>query len=171
VRTISPSSHVRQPDLRYIDGGQSKRVRQSLEPLLGEVAEQLHADVCLALYEAFSSARETCMLAAVAAPFVGLPRRLETEGLIVALSQSASEHPSVRLPCWMSTIPSIASACTVSRATVRLTPYSVTISSEEGTPRRPDPPGHDLGGEQRGQLPAQALRLLQGVAPPRTPIS
>src|SRR5438093_2788476 len=42
----------------------------------------------------------------------------------------------------MFTIPSIARACTVSRATVRLTPYSETISSDEGnaspTPIRPE---------------------------------
>jgi signal transduction histidine kinase len=81
VRTISPSSHVRQPDLRYLDGGQSKTVRQSLEPLLAEVAEKLQADVCLALYESFSSARETCMLAAVAVPCVGLP--LPNEPLVI----------------------------------------------------------------------------------------
>jgi signal transduction histidine kinase len=84
---------VRQPDLRYIDGGQSKRVRQSLEPLLGEVAEQLHADVCLALYEAFSSARETCMLAAVAAPFVGLP--LPNEPLVINAGTSGLQPAAV----------------------------------------------------------------------------
>src|SRR5262245_24291526 len=58
------------------------------------------------------------------------------------MSQSSCGQTSVRLPCWMFTIPSIASACTVSRATVRLTPYCVTISSDEGnaspTPIRPD---------------------------------
>jgi signal transduction histidine kinase len=81
VSKISPSSNVRQPDLRYLDGGQSKTVRESLEPLLAEVAEQLQADVCLALYESFSSARETCMLAAVAAPSVGLP--LPNEPLVI----------------------------------------------------------------------------------------
>src|SRR5262245_342342 len=58
------------------------------------------------------------------------------------MSQSSCGQTSVRLPCWMFTIPSIASACTVSRATVRLTPYRVTISSDDGnaspTPMRPD---------------------------------
>jgi hypothetical protein len=89
VRTISPSNLVRQPDLRYLDGGQSKTVRQSLEPLLAEIAEKLQADVCLALCESFSSARETCMLAAVAVPFVGL--RLPNEPLVIkAASRSAS---------------------------------------------------------------------------------
>src|SRR5262245_41497922 len=57
------------------------------------------------------------------------------------MSQSSDGQTSVRLPCWMFTIPSIASACTVSRATVLLTPYWVTISSEDGnaspTPIRP----------------------------------
>src|SRR5262245_26568414 len=56
-------------------------IRQSLEPLLAEVADQLQADVCLALYESFSSARETCMLAAVAAPSVSLP--LPNEPLVI----------------------------------------------------------------------------------------
>ena len=58
------------------------------------------------------------------------------------MSQSSGGQTSVRLPCWMFTIPSIASACTVSRATVRLTPYRSTISSDEGnaspTPIRPE---------------------------------
>src|SRR5678815_814267 len=58
------------------------------------------------------------------------------------MSQSSERQTSVRLPCWMLTIPSIASACTVSRATVRLTPKRFTISSEDGnaspTPIRPE---------------------------------
>src|SRR5262245_48864808 len=58
------------------------------------------------------------------------------------MSQSSCGQTSVRLPCWMFTIPSMASACTVSRATVRLTPYPVTISSDDGnaspTPIRPE---------------------------------
>src|SRR5262245_20605597 len=58
------------------------------------------------------------------------------------MSQSSCGQTSVRLPCWMFTIPSIARACTVSRATVRLTPYCVTSSSDDGNaspgPIRPD---------------------------------
>jgi signal transduction histidine kinase len=81
MSTISPATDARQPDLRYLDGGQSKTIRRSLEPLLAEVAEQLQADVCLALYESFSSARETCMLAVVAAPSVALP--LPNEPLLI----------------------------------------------------------------------------------------
>src|SRR5262245_11328765 len=48
------------------------------------------------------------------------------------MSHSSAGQTSVRLPCWMLTIPSIARACTVSRATVRLTPYCETISSDDG---------------------------------------
>src|SRR5436190_611489 len=69
-------------------------------------------------------------------------RRSASCTVALRMSQSSAGHTSVRLPCWMLTIPSIASACTVSRATVRLTPYWVTISSEEGnaspTPIRPE---------------------------------
>jgi signal transduction histidine kinase len=93
VSTISPSTDARQPDLRYLDGGQSKTIRQSLEPLLAEVAEQLQADVCLALYESFSSARETRMLAAVAAPSVGLP--LPNEPLVIEAGASGFQPSAV----------------------------------------------------------------------------
>ena len=88
------------------------------------------------------------------------------------MSHSSGGHTSVRLPCWMFTIPSIASACTVSRATVRLTPYSVTISSDEGNASPDaDPAGDDLGGEECRELLAQALRLAQALAAPRTAVS
>src|SRR5262245_41390376 len=48
------------------------------------------------------------------------------------MSHSSAGQTSVRLPCWMLTIPSIARACTASRATVRPTPYCETISSDDG---------------------------------------
>src|SRR6185437_598313 len=58
------------------------------------------------------------------------------------MSQSSGGHTSVRLPCCTLTMPSIARACTVSRATVRLTPKRLTISSDDGnaspTPMRPE---------------------------------
>jgi signal transduction histidine kinase len=90
---VSPATKARQPDLRYLDGGQSKTIRQSLEPLLAEVAEQLQADVCLALYESFSSASEICMLAAVAAPSVGLP--LPNEPLVIKAGASGFQPAAV----------------------------------------------------------------------------
>jgi signal transduction histidine kinase len=93
VSAISPATDARQPDLRYLDGGQSKAIRRSLEPLLAEVAEQLHADVCLALYESFSSARETCMLAAVAAPTVSLP--LPNEPLVITAGTNGFQPAAV----------------------------------------------------------------------------
>ena len=68
-------------------------IRHSLEPLLAEVADQLHADVCLALYESFSSARETCMLAAVAAPSVRLP--LPNEPLVIKTAASGFQPTAV----------------------------------------------------------------------------
>ena len=72
----------------------------------------------------------------------------------------------------MFTIPSIASACTVSRATVRLTPYSVHDLLGRGERLADsDPTGDDLGGEECRELLAQALRLAQALAAPRTPVS
>src|SRR5712691_5803429 len=58
------------------------------------------------------------------------------------MSHSSGGQTSVRFPCWTRTRPSIASACAVSRATVRLTPKRATMSSDEGnacpTAMRPD---------------------------------
>src|SRR5947208_2961057 len=48
------------------------------------------------------------------------------------MAHSSSGHPSVRLPWWTRTRPSIASACAVARATVRLTPKRATMSSDDG---------------------------------------
>ncbi len=73
-----------------VDGGRSRAVRRSLEPLLEEVAGQLGADVCLALYQAFSSEEEICMLAGVASPGVALP--LPNEPLALSIA-SATVHP------------------------------------------------------------------------------
>lgn len=94
VSSISPSADARQPDLRYLDGGQSKTIRQSLEPLLADVANQLQVDVCLALYESFSSAREMCMLAAVAVPAVSLP--LPNEPLAIKAGLSGLQPAAVK---------------------------------------------------------------------------
>lgn len=60
-------------DLSRLDGGKSRAVRRSLEPLLEAVASQLGADVCLALYQAFSSENELCMLAGVVSGDAELP--------------------------------------------------------------------------------------------------
>ena len=69
-------------------------------------------------------------------------RRIASCTTELRMSHSSGGRTSVRFPCWTVTIPSIASACTVSRATVRLTLYRFTISSEEAkdspAPIRPD---------------------------------
>ena len=64
------------------------------------------------------------------------------------MSHSSSGSTSVRLPCWMRTSPSIASPCTVSRATVRLTLKRFTIASVDGNCLAGrEAAGDDLGGE------------------------
>lgn len=82
---------VQAADIRHhLDGGRSRAVQTSLEPLLDEVRRHLRADVALAVYESFSRERDICVLASSATPGVQLP--LPNEPLTLSHGH-ATKHP------------------------------------------------------------------------------
>jgi signal transduction histidine kinase len=84
---VSAATQIR----HQIDGGRSKAVQTSLEPLLREVRAHLRADVALAVYESFSRERDICVLAASAAADIALP--IPNEPLALSHGQ-AYRHPT-----------------------------------------------------------------------------
>jgi signal transduction histidine kinase len=74
-----------------IDGGRSRAVHDSLEPLLREVRAHLRADLALVVYESFSGERDICVLAASAAADIELP--IANEPLTLSHGQAAM-HPT-----------------------------------------------------------------------------
>jgi signal transduction histidine kinase len=77
-----------------LDGGRSRAVLRTLEPLLLEVRQRLGASVALAVYQSFSSRRDVCVLAGDASESVELP--LPNEPLFFSHGFAARRPSSIQ---------------------------------------------------------------------------